>query len=298
MAYFHFIACVLIWSTSFVLMKKAVLAFEPLSVAAWRVVLGAAVVLAAWWWQSGRWTVVRQNLVPVLLVIVLGSAWPFAIQPYLVGRVGSGLLGMSVGLVPLVTLVISIPILDSLPTRLQIFGVLGALTALAMLFFDRLRLDVAVADLFLVTSVPVGYATANVVVRRWLCSIPALELTSCCLCGAGLMLAPTWLRSPMTPTGTNGSWLQASLCVALLGIVGTGLAQVLFNRMIQERGPLFASMANNLVPVGAVLIAWWDLEQVTGLQLAALIIVVAMVALVQWEDRRQRRRSVVPRNSG
>jgi hypothetical protein len=47
-----------------------------------------------------------------------------------------------------------------------------------------------------------------------------------------------------------------------------------------------------------VLIAWWDLEQVTGLQLAALIIVVAMVALVQWEDRRQRRRSVVPRNSG
>ncbi|MBM4005000.1 MAG: DMT family transporter [Planctomycetes bacterium] len=297
MAYFHFIACVLIWSTSFVLMKKAVLVFEPLSVAAWRVVLGAAVVLTAWWWQSGRWTVDRRNLAPVLLVIVLGSAWPFAIQPYLVGRVGSGLLGMSVGLVPLVTLVISIPILDSLPTRLQILGVLGALAALAMLLFDRLRLDVAAVDLLLVTSVPIGYATANVVVRRWLCSIPALELTACCLSGAGLMLAPTWLRSPPAPSDTNGSWLQASLCVALLGIVGTGLAQVFFNRMIQERGPLFASMANNLVPVGAVLIAWWDMERVTGLQLIALLIVVAMVALVQWEDRRQRRRSMVPRTS-
>jgi drug/metabolite transporter (DMT)-like permease len=70
-----------------------------------------------------------------------------------------------------------------------------------------------------------------------------------------------------------------------LGIISTGFASVMFNRLIRERGPLFAGMSNNLVPVGAVIAGWLDAEPVSLLQTVALGGVVAMVAIVQIASR-------------
>jgi hypothetical protein len=60
----------------------------------------------------------------------------------------------------------------------------------------------------------------------------------------------------------------------------------MFNRLIRERGPLFAAMTTNLIPAGAVFSGWLDAERVTGLQMSALAGVVSMVALVQYASRR------------
>jgi hypothetical protein len=60
----------------------------------------------------------------------------------------------------------------------------------------------------------------------------------------------------------------------------------MFNRLIRERGPLFAGMSNNLVPVGAVIAGWLDAEPVSLLQTVALAGLVSMVALVQFASRR------------
>ena len=78
----------------------------------------------------------------------------------------------------------------------------------------------------------------------------------------------------------------AVAALALLGIVGTGLTTFVFNKLIQDHGPLFAGMAMNLVPLGAVLLGWLDAEQVTWPQLAALVGIVAMVTLVQFRAAR------------
>src|SRR5262245_36290116 len=137
MDYAYFVSVVLIWSVSFLLMKKAVLCFPPASVGAWRVLAGAVVVAAAWRWRRGRLTVRRKQVFALLLVIMIGFVVPFTIQPSLVGRVGSGTLGMCVGFVPLATVLLSVPILKVYPSRLQMIGVFGALLSLAVLMLDR-----------------------------------------------------------------------------------------------------------------------------------------------------------------
>lgn len=315
MAYFWFAFCVMVWSTSFVLMKKAVLVYEPLGVAAWRVLLGATIVFAAWCLRSRRWTLAWRQACPLAFVTLLGFVWPFSIQPILVGRVGSSVLGMSVGLVPLMTVIVSVPLLRVFPNRRQLAGIIGALLSLTVLMLDRLRLDVPIRDLAMALTVPLGYACSNVVVRRWLREVPALELTALSLVGAALCLSPSlgWTPKPSAkepailaqtveelsseesalveaPIRESSpiTVLQATMCVVALGVLGTGMAQVFFNRMIQDRGPLFASMANNLVPVGAVVLGWWDSEHVTFAQVIALIGVISMVALVQYEPRWKR----------
>lgn len=298
MSYFHFGSCVIIWSMSFLMMKKAAIGFEPLSVAAWRVLLGGSLLGLVFLVRRRPRQIVFHHFLPMMFVIGLGFVWPFSIQPLLVGRVGSGLLGMSVGLVPLMTVVFSAALLRSFPSRLQTLGILGAVGALTMLFWDRMRLDIAVTDLALVLTVPASYALSNVIVRRWLRGIPAVELNVVCLLGASLCLA-AWLSGPRNPAFDSPvSSFQATMCLLFLGLLGTGLAQVFYTRMIQERGPLFASMANNLVPVGAVLLGWWDDEAVTMPQLMALCVVVTMVGIVQMEERRKNTLSRIEAGDG
>ncbi len=68
----------------------------------------------------------------------------------------------------------------------------------------------------------------------------------------------------------------------MLGVLGTGLATYGFYRLIQRHGPLFAGMVTYLIPLGAVAWGWLDRERVTGLQVAALVGVLAMVLVVQY----------------
>jgi len=210
---------------------------------------------------------------------------PFTIQPALVVRIGSGTLGMFIGFVPLATIAVSIPMLKIYPSRLQLIGVFGALLSLAVLMIDRMRWDVSPWDLVLAMTVPLLYATANTIVRRSLADVPPLEMVSLSLIGASLILSPA-LRLPQIAADIPARTVQLStLSLVLLGVLSTGTASVMFNRLIRERGPLFAGMTNNLVPVGAVIAGWLDAERVSLLETVALAGVVTMVALVQFASR-------------
>ena len=54
MPYVVFVVICFVWGASFLLMKKAVLAFTPVGVGAWRVVGGALALALIAWWQSRR----------------------------------------------------------------------------------------------------------------------------------------------------------------------------------------------------------------------------------------------------
>ena len=68
----------------------------------------------------------------------------------------------------------------------------------------------------------------------------------------------------------------------MLGVLGTGFATCLFNRLIQDEGPLFAAMVTNLVPLFAMAWGFADAEQISLRQLIAVMGVLAMVLLVQY----------------
>jgi drug/metabolite transporter (DMT)-like permease len=97
---------------------------------------------------------------------------------------------------------------------------------------------------------------------------------------AAALLVPVAVVAPAPEN--KGDWMSAAAALLFLGIVGTGLATLLFNKLIREQGPLFAGMTTNLVPLGAVMIAWLDAEQTTFWQIAALVGILAMVTLVQY----------------
>src|SRR6185503_12633053 len=69
--------------------------------------------------------------------------------------------------------------------------------------------------------------------------------------------------------------------LAVLGIVGTGVAVLLFIHLVVKEGPLFAGMVTYVVPTLALVWGAVDGEAITARQLVAIGGVLAMVAIVQ-----------------
>lgn len=286
MPYFWFSVICLIWGSSFILMKRAMEYLSPIGVGAGRALGGSLVLALIFLLMKQRRTVSRKDFWPLLAVAVLGFVWPHSIQPELVARHGGAFVGMTVGFTPLLTLIVSIPILGVWPTGRQTAGVIGALGCLMALMLDFGTRSVPVGDILLAFSVPLTYSIANSIIRRYLTHLPPLELTLICLTAAGAVMVPLSLSIRNHRTVDLSHLGSAIVAVAILGVVGTGIATFLFNRLVQQEGPLFAVMTTNLVPVGAVMWGHADGERITLVQLTALIGVLLMVTYVQTATRK------------
>ena len=263
-------------------MKRAMLCLSPVSIGAWRDFGGAVVLALIFLFARRRFALRRSDLVPLLGVALLGFAWPHSLQPQLVGRVGMAFVGMTVGMTPLLTILVSIPMLGVRPTRRQLCGVVGAFVCLGILMQDGLRHHVALSELLLACSVPTTYSIANCWIRRSLRHLPPVELTLMCLLTASMVLLPlSFILKDTRPVNSN-DWPIALGAVIALGVAGTGIATLLFNKLVQDHGPLFAAMTTNLIPVGAALWGWIDGEVITPRQIAALIGILVMVTIVQF----------------
>jgi drug/metabolite transporter (DMT)-like permease len=288
MSHVLFVLICLTWGSSFILMKKATVAFGPLGVGAYRVIAGGLTLLLLWQLVGRRWPMDRRHVVPVLLLALVGYAVPYALQPYLVARHGSAFVGMMVSLVPLLTIVVSVPMLSVWPTVRQAMGVVGGLGFMLVIMGDGLRRDVPAWDLLLASAVPLTYALANTYVKQRFAGVSALALSMTALLASGGMLLPLSLGTEQIEAGEGFGGALAALLV--LGVLATGLAMFVFYRLIHDHGPLYAGMVAYAIPAIALLWGWLDGEALTALQVAGLLGIFVMVGLVQWPTGRRRER--------
>jgi len=291
MAYLWFCIVCLIWGSSFILMKKAAGVFGPLTIGAGRL-WGGVIVLSLLLALSTRWRppsgsrLSWRGLGALSVVALLGGLYPFSMQPYLIGKLGqSGFIGMMVSLVPLFTIASAAVMLKTWPSHRQWVGVLAGLACMPVLFGVGMDLGLSTRDMVLAATVPLGYAVSNTWVKRRLSNWSAVLLTGSSCAMAGVVLLPTAaVYEPVQWTNDAAGWTAVG-AVALLGVVGTGVATVLFYRLVQQRGPLFAGMVTYVVPVEALLLGAADGETVTRGQVVALLIILLSVAMVQWPSR-------------
>ena len=96
--------------------------------------LGGALVLGVYWWvKRERVRIRRVDWWHIFVVAALANALPFVIQPYAMIQAGEhGYFGMMVALVPLATILASIPMLKIWPSRRQLVGVLGGIVCMGV----------------------------------------------------------------------------------------------------------------------------------------------------------------------
>lgn len=291
MHHLMFIAICVIWGSNFILMKWAYTAFGPIGVGAGRVLGGAGVLWVFWalskkQGRGGLRGLSRGDWLALSVPVVLGSIYPYIMQPYLIGKhQDSAFFGMMVCLVPLLTIVVSVPLLRVLPTVRESAGVLLGLLCMGLLLREGGMRGIVGWDLVLAALVPTSYAISNTFIKRRLSGMQPLFLTAMILGLTSIVITPIGAAVEGVKPVTDVQLWRALLVLAWLGIIGTGVATVMFYRLIQTHGPLYAGMVTYIIPIGAMVWGWVDNETISAGQIVALGGVFIAVALVQWKKR-------------
>ncbi len=279
-------------------MERATHAFGPVDVGFGRLLGGATVLAIVWLVGRSRYRVARRDVARIVGVALVGTALPFVIQPYCLSRgFGHSYFGTMVALVPLTTIVVSVPMLGVWPTTRQLVGVVGGFLCMLLLVHDGSMRGMPVHILVLAPMVPVCYGFSNTFLKWKLSHVPTVPLTTLVLAAAAGWLLPLELlpglveRMGLVRPTTPHDWPMAIGAIGVLGIVGTGIAVLLVIKLIVKEGPLFAGMVTYVVPTLALVWGAVDGDLITARQLVAIGGVLIMVALVQFGGGRESARA-------
>jgi drug/metabolite transporter (DMT)-like permease len=165
-------------------------------------------------------------------------------------RLSSSLTGLLIASVPLIGAGLSLLTRggDRLDAR-RVSGLVVGIVGVAVL----LGLNVSSGDLGAVAEVAfvaLGYATGPIIISRWLPSLPSVGVVAASLVVTALLYAPIGLNQlpARVPAG------DVFLAVAVLAVVCTALAFLLFFALIGEVGPVRATVITYFNPAVALLL--------------------------------------------
>ena len=244
----------LIWGSSFLLIKIAVEELTPTQVVLGRLVAASAVLLVIVALSDIRLPRQRAVWGHLAVMSVVANIIPFFLFAWGEQRVTSGMAGILNGSTPLFTLAVALAALPEerwSPQRTLglVLGFVGVVVVVGPWNTDG-RVN-AVSGQLACLAAAACYGVAFVYTRRFLAhrGLAPLSLSAAQLSvGAAVMI----LAAPFvawSPVSTDPLVLGS---VVVLGAVGTGLAYLLYFRLITDVGATSASMVTYLIPIVAV----------------------------------------------
>ena len=231
---------------------------------------------------KGLGSQLRQHWKRVFFVGLLNSGIPFACYAFALLSITTGLSSLLNATVPMFGALVAWVWLRDRPTLSRTLGLVIGFAGVAMLAWDKasFKPDASgVAPGWAVLAcllACVCYALAASFTRRYLSELPPLVTATGSQIGAalGLALPALWLWPAQMP-GPN-AWLA----LLAVGILCTGVAYVLYFRIIGKAGPARALSVTYLVPVFAVIYGLLFLgEAVTPWMLICAVVIIVGTAM-------------------
>lgn len=269
----------LIWGSSFILMKKGLLGLNPVQLGALRIVAASLFLIAVGFnslkkIRSTQWKY-------IFLSAFVGTFVPVFLFAFAQTQISSSVSGILNSLTPLNTLIFGALFFGLGFQRRQLFGVLIGLTGCLVLilsgFVDNPEQNYYFAILVVIAAA--CYALNVNFIKKYLSDLNSVSITTgnfvVMLLPALAMLYFSGYFEVIHMAQTQ----TASLYIVVLAIVGTGIANILFFRLIQISSPIFASSVTYLIPVVAMIWGFLDGEILSPLQLFGALIILGGVYL-------------------
>lgn len=279
---------VALWGSAFLLIAVALEGYSPLSISTGRLIIGAAVLMLIVALTGRRVPMDRSSWGRFVVMALLGNALPFFLVSWGQQGIPSGLAGILMAVMPLVVLALAhflVPGERMNPRRVLGFaagfaGILvllgpqaGSLSGASGLVYPLAVLGAAVC-----------YGL-NVIIARRSPSLDPVVVSASVLLLAALISAAIWLVTGHQQTGQTGAAPRFALLA--LGAFCTGLATVLYYRIVNSAGATFLSLINYLIPVWAVGVGALFLgERLPPSALSGLALILGGIVISQSRRRR------------
>lgn len=249
----------LMFGASFMGVSVALQGFGPLSIAAYRIALGA-VMLVIFAKASGRKmpSLSAPNGPAIWAAAVAMGAFSNAVPFFLLGwaqaHVASGFAGVSMAAMPLITLILAHFLVANERITLRrligiLIGFIGVLVLIGPTAFESTGLAMENTARLVCLAAGACYAIGSIVAR--LCpEVDRRAFAATTLVAATVMILPVALWQEGIPSEIPLA--LPTLSVILLGIFPTALAQILLVILVRRAGPTFLSLVNYQVPLWAI----------------------------------------------
>lgn len=278
----------LVWGSSFILIKKGLLGLTALQVGSLRIVF-AAFFMVIIGLKSLR-QLKKSHWKWLAITGFFGTFFPAYLFAIAETEIDSAIVSILNSTTPLLAMCLGIFIFQAPFVKRKFVGVMVGLVGATALILSGAAVNpeqnywfsgfVILASLF--------YGYSSNIVKSHLQEVPALAITTgnfmmigipalIVLAGSGFITADTF---------SNPQFSFSLLCVAILGIVGTGMALIIFNKLIQISDPVFSTSVTYLVPIVALGWGILDGEEFSLLQIISGSIIILGVLIVNKNSKR------------
>jgi drug/metabolite transporter (DMT)-like permease len=241
-----------IWGSSFLFIRIAAPAFGPVALVELRLVSGALVLLPLLAAGIGL-PALRRHARPIALISVINFAVPFVLTSYAMLTLTAAFASMLNGTVPMWTALIGALWFGERVRPSQWLGLAIGALGVVVLVGDKVGLSPRGAgwtETIAVGAALLGmifYGLSANVSKRALGGVPPLATAAGSQIGAALLLAPLAAATWPEQAPPAGAWLA----VLVLGVLCTGLAHLLFFRLIERVGAMRTANVTYLIPLFA-----------------------------------------------
>lgn len=284
-AWLLLVVLVVLWGSAFALIDISLNGFAPATVVGFRLILGAGLVLAV--------TLLRQKALRIrdlplghyLSIALLGNCIPFFLITWGQQQVPSGMAGILMAITPLVVMGLGHFLLPGERAgRMRLLGLVTGFAGVWLLLGEDVApaRDTGASSILLrqvaILAGAMCYGLTIIIARRRPEQDPMLSSAVVLGFSALIMAVPAAMALDIEMWSASGA--GPVLALAVLGLLCTGYATVVYFQLIRRAGATFLSLINYLIPVWAVLVGTLALgERLPAVAWLAMLAVLAGVAL-------------------
>ncbi len=272
-----------IWGSSFILMKKGLVAYNNYQVAALRIFFSFVLLLPLSLRSLKRFN--WKILMPLLIVGYLGVAIPALLFTTAQTHIDSSLAGMLNSMTPFFTLLVGFVFFRTKARILRIAGViLGLIGAVGLVVNDFANFVGSInryAILVLLATLCYGISVNEI--KAKLSHLNGIEITSLSVLFIGPVAGIYLLFSDYSSVVQSSEKWSSLLYIFLLAAFGSVLALIIFNNLIRYTSAVFAASVTYIIPVFAIIWGEFDGEHIGLRQLLWIVLILVGVYLVNKE---------------
>ncbi|MEM1001287.1 MAG: EamA family transporter [Bacteroidota bacterium] len=277
----YLLALSVIWGSSFILIKKSLLGLSAFQLGSLRTIFTGLILFAAGFGSLKY--IPKEKWKWLALSGFLGSFFPSYFFAIAETEIDSAVASILNSLVPLNTILIGFFLFKISSTRRQIFGVVIGFLGTILLILKGAELNPKQNYWFagFVIASTLMYATNTNIIKKHLQDVKPIAIATAnyvfIVIPAFAILAFDGFFKEAT---LNNEYLWESLgYVFILSLLGTALAKIFYNKLVQISTPVFASSVTYLMPVIALGWGLLDGETFGLLQLGATSLILFGVYL-------------------
>ncbi|MAM23201.1 DMT family transporter [Croceibacter atlanticus] len=272
----------LVWGSSFILIKKGLLGLTPLQLGATRILIAGMVLIAIGFKHLK--SIKKSEWKWVILSGFLGTLIPAFLIAFAETEIDSAVASILNSTTPLLALILGVLVFGVAFVKRQAIGVFIGLLGCLVLIFSGANVNPHQNYWFVgfVLVASVCYSINVNLIKQYMQNIHPIGITVGNFIGIMIPAFIVLMFSdfPFSEVTSNPKLYNALGYVVLLAIIGTCMAKVLFNKLVQMSSAIFATSVTYLIPIVALFWGVLDNEDFGFWQFVGMGIILFGVFLV------------------